>query len=196
MWAGSRSPPARPLGRERKHLLVQRDFPNSEVSPPNPEARGLKPTQPTCCKFLGLHQRGFSISPEQLNPRAAFSLTQKNFGRTNKWTKYITGLIVGESFTSSFRTGHLAKCNEPVQLLLQLTSAKARLMSFVSQTVAGLSQRREEGPSQHCGHHHAHRRQLSRKHSLPERDPPERSRRNSLPEDPRVTGHPPPIPED
>ncbi|CAH2242440.1 jg20441 [Pararge aegeria aegeria] len=60
-------------------------------------------------------------------------------------------------------------------------------MSFVSQTVAGLSQsRREEAPPrQHCSHQHTHRNtQLSRKNSLPEWDPPEpRARKNSLPAD-------------
>lgn len=59
-------------------------------------------------------------------------------------------------------------------------------MSFVSQTVAGLSQtRREEPPPrQHCSHQHAHRNTLSRKNSLPEWDPPEpRARKNSLPAD-------------
>lgn len=49
-------------------------------------------------------------------------------------------------------------------------------MSFVSQTVAGLSQARREDPSipprQHCSHQHAHRFQLRRKNSLPEWDPP------------------------
>lgn len=59
-------------------------------------------------------------------------------------------------------------------------------MSFVSQTVAGLSQARREDPSipprQHCSHQHAHRFQLRRKNSLPEWDPPEpRARKNSLP---------------
>lgn len=58
-------------------------------------------------------------------------------------------------------------------------------MSFISQTVAGLSQRKREDipPKQHCSHQHAHRRfQLSRKNSLPEHDPPEpRARKNSLP---------------
>ncbi|CAH2100361.1 unnamed protein product [Euphydryas editha] len=59
-------------------------------------------------------------------------------------------------------------------------------MSFVSQTVAGLSQtRREEPPPrQHCSHQHAHRNALCRKNSLPEWDPPEpRARKNSLPTD-------------
>lgn len=60
-------------------------------------------------------------------------------------------------------------------------------MSFVSQTVAGLSQTRREDPPprQHCSHQHTHRRhQLSRKNSLPEWDPPEpRARKNSLPAD-------------
>ncbi|CAH0722207.1 unnamed protein product, partial [Brenthis ino] len=58
-------------------------------------------------------------------------------------------------------------------------------MSFVSQTVAGLSQTRREdtSPHQHCSHQHAHRStQLCRKNSLPEWDPPEpRIRKNSLP---------------
>lgn len=60
-------------------------------------------------------------------------------------------------------------------------------MSFVSQTVAGLSQTRRDdvSPRQHCSHQHAHRNlQLSRKNSLPEWDPPEpRARKNSLPAD-------------
>ncbi|CAH2068231.1 unnamed protein product, partial [Iphiclides podalirius] len=60
-------------------------------------------------------------------------------------------------------------------------------MSFVSQTVAGLSQAKREEPlaRQHCSHQHAHRHvQLCRKNSLPERDPPEpRTRKNSLPTD-------------
>ncbi|CAF4837450.1 unnamed protein product [Pieris macdunnoughi] len=56
-------------------------------------------------------------------------------------------------------------------------------MSFISQTVAGLSHpRREEEPRQHCSHQHAHKNFLSRKNSLPEWDPPEtRDRKNSLP---------------
>lgn len=71
-------------------------------------------------------------------------------------------------------------------------------MSFVSQTVAGLSQARAREPPapprQHCAHQHAQRQlgaQLSRKNSLPEWDPPEpRARKNSLPADilDRVTG--------
>ncbi|CAG4927148.1 unnamed protein product [Colias eurytheme] len=59
-------------------------------------------------------------------------------------------------------------------------------MSFISQTVAGLSHpRREEvQPRQHCSHQHASRNFLSRKNSLPEWDPPEsRVRKNSLPAD-------------
>ncbi|KAI8429490.1 hypothetical protein MSG28_000125 [Choristoneura fumiferana] len=58
-------------------------------------------------------------------------------------------------------------------------------MSFVSQTVAGLSQTRREDPPppprQYCSHRQA-RLQLSRKNSLPEWDPPvHRARKNSLP---------------
>lgn len=58
-------------------------------------------------------------------------------------------------------------------------------MSFVSQTVAGLSQTRREDPPppprQYCSHRQA-RLQLSRKNSLPEWDPPvPRARKNSLP---------------
>lgn len=61
-------------------------------------------------------------------------------------------------------------------------------MSFVSQTVAGLSQTRREDPAapprQHCSHQHTTRFQLRRKNSLPEWDPPEpRTRKNSLPAD-------------
>uniref|UniRef100_A0A2H1V5K5 SFRICE_017070 n=1 Tax=Spodoptera frugiperda TaxID=7108 RepID=A0A2H1V5K5_SPOFR len=67
-------------------------------------------------------------------------------------------------------------------------SEENSLMSFVSQTVAGLSQtrsREDPPPRQHCSHQHAHRHtQLSRKNSLPEWDPPEqRTRKNSLPAD-------------
>ncbi|XP_063547810.1 uncharacterized protein LOC134755217 [Cydia strobilella] len=55
-------------------------------------------------------------------------------------------------------------------------------MSFVSQTVAGLSKpRREEPPApprQYCPQA---KLQLSRKNSLPEWDPPTRARKNSLP---------------